>query len=105
VSEDEIRRFFDQELKDSERARFLALPREEMNSQLRREYLHRKGLWKEPGFGGGAFGRPPFGRGPGGPGGPGGSRPGGPGGPGERRPPQGPGEPPPGGPRPSEPRA
>ena len=80
VSDEEIRRFFEHELKESDRARYLALPREEMNSQLRREYLRRKGLWKEPGFGGGTFGRPPFGRGPGGPG---------PGGPGERRPPGG----------------
>lgn len=84
IDEDQLRNFVEHELTDAERARYSALPREEMNSQLRREYLRRKGLWKEPNFGDGPWGRGPYGRGSFGSGGPG-----------ERRSPQGP----PGGPR------
>jgi len=77
VDDEDLRDFFERDLSESERVRYLSLPREEMTSQLRRDYLRRKGLWKEPGFGDGPFGRPPFGRGTGSPpdrqpGGPGG---------------------------------
>jgi len=98
VDDDELRNFFERDLSDVERARYFALPREEMASQLRRDYLRRKGLWKEPGFGDGPFGRPPFGRGAGPPPE---RRPGGPGGrddkrlPGEPRPFDAPPPPPP----------
>lgn len=79
IDEAELRRFFEHELTDAERNRYLGLPRDEMNAQLRRDYLRRKGLWKEPNFGDGPFTRGPFGRGTFGPGSGG-----------ERRPPQGP---------------
>lgn len=84
VDDKELQRYLD-ELPEPERARYLALPREEMASQLRREYMRRNGLWKEPSIGG--YGRPPFNRGPGQgpPGAPGGGGMGGPGGQGERR--------------------
>ncbi len=48
IGEVELQQFFEKELSESERARFMALPREEMGAQLKREYLRRKGLWKEP---------------------------------------------------------
>lgn len=101
VDEAKLQHFFKEELTESERSRYLALPREEMASQLKGEYLRRKGLLKEPIYGSG-FGRYPFSRGPGGMNGPGGpTGPGGrdgrdgPGGGGDRRQQFGPG---PGGP-------
>jgi hypothetical protein len=43
----QLMEFFDRELSEEERNRLVALPREEMMSQLRREYYRRKGLWRE----------------------------------------------------------
>jgi hypothetical protein len=59
VGEDEIRRYFEQDLTETERNRLLTLPREEMVGQLRRDYLRSKGLWREPGFGDRRPGEPP----------------------------------------------
>jgi hypothetical protein len=51
VDEAELKKFFNQELDDAERNRLLGLPGDEMTVQLRREYLRRRGLWREPAFG------------------------------------------------------
>jgi hypothetical protein len=83
ISDAQLMEFFDRDLSEDDRARLVALPREEMMSQLRREYYRRKGLWREgywrndgrrpggddrmqggPGDGGPGGSRP-FGRGPG----------------------------------------
>jgi hypothetical protein len=61
VKEEDLQRFFQQEISDAERKRLMALPKEDMISQLRREYFRRKGNWKDPdgkpmGFGGRPFG-------------------------------------------------
>lgn len=47
VSEDELKRFFESDLSEDERTRMLALPRDEMAMQLRREYFRRKGMWRD----------------------------------------------------------
>lgn len=64
VNEKELQRFFEQEISDSERKRLMALPKEDMMSQLRREYFRTKGYWKDHngkpmGFGGRPFGSMP----------------------------------------------
>ncbi len=50
VSDAELKKFFDTTLTEDERTQLLALPREEMTLQLRREYFRRQGLWRD-GFG------------------------------------------------------
>lgn len=47
----ELQKFFENELTDAERDRLVALPREEMNMQLKQEYVRRRGM-KEPQPGG-----------------------------------------------------
>jgi hypothetical protein len=69
ITDDQLMAFFDRELSEEDRNRFVALPREEMMSQLRREYYRRKGLWREGYYWRGDR-RPGEGM-PGGPGGPG----------------------------------
>lgn len=48
IDENELRKFFETEIAETERLRLLALPRDEMEAELRREYLRRKGLWRDP---------------------------------------------------------
>lgn len=67
VSDGELRQFFDTQLSESERKQLLELPREEMLTELRRQYYFRSGPAKNR-----FFGEP----GPGGPGGPSGGPPG-----------------------------
>lgn len=62
INEKELQRFFESEISETDRKRLMALPKEDMMSQLRREYFRSKGYWKDPsgkpiGFGG----RGPFG--------------------------------------------
>jgi hypothetical protein len=51
IDEQELRRFFESELSENERQRLMALRPEEMQSELRREFLRKRGLWKEPAAG------------------------------------------------------
>jgi hypothetical protein len=47
ITDAQLMEFFDRELTEEHRTRLVALPREEMMSQLRREYYRQKGLWRE----------------------------------------------------------
>lgn len=59
IDELELRKFFENELSENERQRLMALRPDEMQSELRREYLRKRGLWKEPAAGKfGPFPRP-----------------------------------------------
>ncbi|MBL9094256.1 MAG: hypothetical protein JNL96_23755 [Planctomycetaceae bacterium] len=51
IDEQELRKFFESELSENERQRLMALRPEEMQSELRREFLRKRGLWKEPAAG------------------------------------------------------
>ena len=51
IDDNDLRKFFEKELSESERQRLLALSPDDMQSQLRREYLRSRGLWKEPAAG------------------------------------------------------
>ena len=51
IDDSDLRKFFEKELSESERQRLLALSPDDMQSQLRREYLRSRGLWKEPAAG------------------------------------------------------
>lgn len=51
IDDNDLRKYFEKELSESERQRLLALSPDDMQSQLRREYLRSRGLWKEPAAG------------------------------------------------------
>ncbi|MBA4019862.1 MAG: hypothetical protein C0483_22070 [Pirellula sp.] len=51
IDDNDLRKFFEKELSEGERQRLLALSPADMQSQLRREYLRSRGLWKEPAAG------------------------------------------------------
>lgn len=51
IDDNDLRNFFEKELSENERQRLLALSPDDMQSQLRREYLRSRGLWKEPAAG------------------------------------------------------
>lgn len=51
IDDGDLRKFFEKELSENERQRLLALSPDDMQSQLRREYLRSRGLWKEPAAG------------------------------------------------------
>lgn len=60
VDDKELRKFFEQ-VSEEDRQRLLAMPKEEMMTQLRREYFRAKGGWKDGGGKPNGFGRPGFG--------------------------------------------
>ncbi len=51
IDDNDLRKYFEKELSENERQRLLALSPDDMQSQLRREYLRSRGLWKEPAAG------------------------------------------------------
>jgi len=61
VNDQELQRYFEHVVSEQQRQRLLALPKEEMMAQLRREYLRSKGEWKDPSGKSGPFGRQPLG--------------------------------------------